>query len=331
MEAWQRPDTIIVNEWCWNANAKFADIVLPCTTPLERDDLTMTGHDPIISTMSKVIEPAGEARDDYDIFTGIAAELGVGDSFTQGMSSDEWISWIYAETRDRCAKADIELPTQAQLETQRWFEVEAPKTPRDEMQRYRSGEQLHTPSGKIEIFSETVDSFGDADCGGHPTWYEPIEWLGSATHAYPLHLISNQPVGKLHSQLDHGSVSRATKLNGREPITIHSHVAAARGLEPGDLVRVFSSRSGCLASVVIEDGLRPDVVQISTGSWFDPAEYEGQLLCKHGNPNALTKDVGTSSLTQGPTAHSCLVQIERFTGPDMPVTAFDPPEILPPG
>ena len=42
MQVWQKPDTIIVNEWCWNPLAKHADIVLPCTTPLEREDIAMT-------------------------------------------------------------------------------------------------------------------------------------------------------------------------------------------------------------------------------------------------------------------------------------------------
>jgi biotin/methionine sulfoxide reductase len=42
VKAWQKPETIIVHEWCWNANAKFADIVLPCTTTLERQDIAMS-------------------------------------------------------------------------------------------------------------------------------------------------------------------------------------------------------------------------------------------------------------------------------------------------
>ena len=36
---------------------------------------------------------------------------------------------------------------------------------------------ISTPSGKIEIFSETVDSFNYEDCPGHPAWLEQEEWL----------------------------------------------------------------------------------------------------------------------------------------------------------
>ena len=48
----------------------------------------------------------------------------------------------------------------------------------------------------------------------------------------------------------------------------------------------------------------------------------------HGNPNVLTRDVGTSRLGQGPTSQSCLVEVERYTGPPYAVRAFRPPDII---
>ena len=60
--------------------------------------------------------------------------------------------------------------------------------------------RLKTPSGKIEIFSEKIHSFGYDDCPGHVVWLEPIEWLGSKTaERYPLHMLSDQPADKLPS------------------------------------------------------------------------------------------------------------------------------------
>ena len=102
--------------------------------------------------------------------------------------------------------------------------------------------------------------------------------------------------------------------------------ASARGLVDGDIVRIFNDRGACLAGVVVDDGVRPGVVQMSTGAWYDPEVPGG--LCKHGNPNVLTPDKGTSRLGQGPIAHSCLVEIEKFEAPLPPLTAFEPPEIL---
>ena len=93
------------------------------------------------------------------------------------------------------------------------------------------GTPLGTPSGRIEIFSATIDGFGYADCPGHPTWLEPAEWLGAPlARRYPLHLVANNPTARLHSQLDVGAVSQATKVQGREPIRIHPADAAARGI-----------------------------------------------------------------------------------------------------
>ena len=102
--------------------------------------------------------------------------------------------------------------------------------------------------------------------------------------------------------------------------------AAQRGIADGDVVRLFNERGACLAGAVIDDGLMPEVVQLSTGAWYDPDETG---MCRAGNPNVLTADVGTSRLAQGPSAHTCLVDVERFEGEAPRVEAYDPPEVLP--
>lgn len=327
MQAWQKPETVIVNEWCWNPLAKHADIVLPCTTPLERDDMAITPRDPYVVSMSKLTEAFGQARDDYDIFAGIARAMGVEEEFTQGRSTHEWQRWIYDKTRERCADAGLDIPTFDQFRSQQWFKLEDPSQSIIMLSDFRADPVAHpltTPSGKIEIFSRTVADFGYDDCPGHPVWQEPYEWLGNAGR-YPLHLISNQPKDKLHSQLDHGSVSKAKKVSGREPLHIQPEDAALRGLKNGDLVRVFNDRGACLGSVVIDAAMRSGVVQMSTGSWYDPDETG---MCKHGNPNVLTRDKGTSKLGQGPSAHSCLIEVELFKDAPPPVTAHEPPQII---
>jgi len=68
---------------------------------------------------------------------------------------------------------------------------------------------------------------------------------------------------------------------------------------------------------------------MSTGAWYDPLEPgKPGSLCKHGNPNVLTPDKGTSKLAQGTIAHTCLVEIEIYRGALPAVTAFDPPVII---
>jgi len=92
---------------------------------------------------------------------------------------------------------------------------------------------------------------------------------------------------------------------------------------------VYSARGACLAGVVIDQGLRRHVVQMSTGAWYDPLDpSDPKSLCKHGNANVLTRDKGTSRLGQGPSAHSCLVEVEKYQGVPPEVTADQPPIIL---
>ena len=332
LEAWRKPETIVVNDWCWNSMAKFSDIVLPCTTTLERNDLGISPRDPYVIDMQQVIEPVAASRNDYDIFTGIARQMGLEAEFTGGRDEQQWIESIYATTVERAREQGIEMPDYTEFRKTGWFRAEPPAQPVVMLQAFREDPEaspLTTPSGKIEIFSEVVAGFGYDDCPGHPAWLEPVEWLGGDTADYPLHLISNQPKTKLHSQLDHGSHSRAAKIHQREPIMLHPRDAEARGIAQGDVVRVFNRRGACLAGAVVDDQVMPGVVQMSTGAWYDPLE-PGQpgSLCKHGNPNVLTPDLGTSRLAQGPIAHTCLVEIERYDDPLPPVTAYDPPEIL---
>lgn len=326
MLAWQKPDTIIVNEWCWNSLAKHADIILPCTTPLERTDIAMTSRDPYVVSMSQLTKPYEQARNDHDIFAGIAREMGVADAFTGGRNDHDWQRVIYDQTVGRAEDAGIKIPDYDTFRSKGWFKLQTPPKPTVMLEAFRSdphANPLATPSGRIEIFSQTVSDFGYDDCPGHPVWQEPYEWLGNAG-TWPLHMISNQPKDKLHSQFDHGQVSKAKRISGREPLTMHPTDATARGLNNGDIVRLFNDRGACLAGLVIDPAIRQGVVQISTGAWYDPDETG---LCKLGNPNVLTCDKGTSKLGQGPTAHSCLIDVELCVNAP-PVTAHQPPQIL---
>jgi biotin/methionine sulfoxide reductase len=78
---------------------------------------------------------------------------------------------------------------------------------------------------------------------------------------------------------------------------------------------------------VISDAISPGVVKLSCGAWYDPADDREQALCRHGNANVLTRDQGTSKLAQGPSSATTLVDVERWSGPSMPVRAFVPPPV----
>jgi biotin/methionine sulfoxide reductase len=189
---------------------------------------------------------------------------------------------------------------------------------------------LETPSGKIELFSETIASFGYDDCLGHPAWFEPTEWLhGERAAQFPLQMIANNPRTRLHSQLDVGDYSQASKVQGREPIRLHPDDAVARGISTGDVVRVYNDRGSFLAGAIVDDAVRPRVVQISTGAWYDPLDpADPDSMCVHGNPNTITLDAGSSSLAQGSVGQHTLVEVERWTGDLPPIKVLAPPPTL---
>ncbi len=332
VRAWKKPETIISHEWCWNSLSKHSDIILPCTTTLERRDISISPQDEYVISMEKAIEPIGNSKNDYDIFKGISKILNVEDKFTENKTDFEWQRWIYEQTSLNFKKDGLKLPNFDDFLKKGWVKINVPEKDLIMMEKFREDPEknsLKTPSGKIEIFSSTIEKFKYDDCLPHPAWIEPIEWLGNRNNTHPFHLICNQPETKLHSQLDHGNYSKSRKINGREPVLINKYDAIKKNINDNDLVIVFNGRGACIAGALITDKVMQGVLIMSTGSWYDPIKnIEGEIICNNGNPNILTIDKGTSKLAQGPIAHSCLVNIEKCTEKLPKVTAYDKPKII---
>jgi biotin/methionine sulfoxide reductase len=324
--AFARPDTIIVHDSVWTASARHADIILPATVTLEREDIGGSPGDPLLVAMHRAVPAYAEARDDYEIFSGLSERLAIAESFTEGRSPRQWLQHLYEPTRRALVERGWEAPDfdgfweagEMVLPSLSWEGGIVRAFRRDP-----SAAPLPTASGKIEIASARIAGFGYADCPGHPAWLPSTE---SPNARFPLQLIANQPATRLHSQLDFGATSRKSKVKDREPIRIHPRDARARGIRDGDVVRLYNDRGACLAGAVLDEALRPGVVQLSTGAWYDPEDPAADNpLCIHGNPNVLTRDAGTSKLAQGCTGQLAVIEIERFDGPLPPVKAFDPP------
>ena len=172
---------------------------------------------------------------------------------------------------------------------------------------------LATPSGRIELFSETVHGYGYDDCPGHPVWIAASEWSGAAAgHRFPIHLLSPQPATRLHSQLDMAEVSAQSKIGGREPVVLNRQDANARGITDGDVVRIWNERGETYAGAVVREDVIAGVALLATGAWYTPGDPRiAASPDLHGNPNVLTRDVPTSRLTQGSTAQSVLVEVAK--------------------
>ena len=278
--AFSRPDTVVVHDPFWTATARHADIVLPSTTTLERDDVGGSHSDGYLIAMQRALDPVGEAQDDYETYSGLATRLGHVGRLHRGPNRSQWVEHIYDKFRDQVARprhrrADLRRilgsgrnPAPAQLRKSH----AARPVPGRSGCTHRWGPRAVASSSSPRRSTR----FGYDDCPGHPTWLEPVEWLGGRRAGrFPLHLIANQPASRLHSQLDAGKNSQASKVAGREPIRMHPDDAAARGIADGDVVRVFNDRGACFAGAIVTPDVRPSVVNLSTGAWYDPVDPSG--------------------------------------------------------
>ncbi|WP_114470427.1 molybdopterin-dependent oxidoreductase [Pseudorhodoferax soli] len=326
-EAFRRLDTFIVHEIGWTGTARHADIVLPCTMTLERDDIGAAQTDPLMVAMRRLRRPNGQAKDDYDIFCELSRRMGTYEAFSEGRDTLGWLKHIYEPTRQALEEKGLPAPTFEEF----WEagELLLPQAADDGgmFRAFRDepkDKPLPTPSGRIQISSPVVAGFGYDDCPGHPTWIAPRR---PPTQSFPLWLVANQPASRLHSQLDFGGHSQSTKVDGREVCSLHPTTAAERGISAGDLVRVFNARGAFLAVARLCSDMHLDVVQIATGAWLDlRRDLDGGALCVHGNPNILTFDAGTSRLGQGCTGQLCVVQVERYEQAAPQVRAYEPPQ-----
>ncbi|MEZ5653569.1 MAG: molybdopterin-dependent oxidoreductase [Burkholderiaceae bacterium] len=325
--AWMHPETVIVQDPMWTATALRADVVLPASTSIERNDLAGNRRSDAIVAMKRAIAPIGEARSDYDIFSSLAGRLGVHERFTEGRDEMGWIRKLYEVTRDDARRNHgFEMPDFDRF----WAEGIAAAPVMDDfthLAEFRADPQTHalaTESGRIVLGSEMLASRQYADCPPHPAWVPPGDWLdGPVQPAGLFHLLSPQPEGRLHSQLVHAGPSAGRIPDGREQLRLNPADAAALGLESGDVARVSNQQGACLAEVVLFDGIRRGVAALPTGAWLTPNDRAGGPELS-GNVNVLTADLPTSRMGQGCAAQTCLARIEPWHDEAPPAdAAFD--------
>lgn len=336
-KAWTKVKTVIINEMYWTSTARMADIVFPAATPYERNDIVQGGDDSnkYIFPLKAVVAPQYESKSDYDMFILLAKELG-GDVemlFTENKTEMDWISESYEAARADGQKKGLQLPA-----FRKFWDDNKPLTfqTTEEARKYISYEDfikdpllspLGTESGKFQLFSKKIASYNYDDCPGHFSWLEPTEWLGNVKSSAKYALVSPHPHGRLHSQLGNTSLRHTYEIQGREPIWINIEDAKAKGIEDGDVVRVFNERGQTLAGAFVSDKIKPSVVRMQEGAWYDPLDRrDPKTLCKHGNVNVLTLDVPTSRLAVATTAGTTMVDFEKYAGKIPEISIFRQPK-----
>lgn len=326
IKALQSVDTIVVHEPWWTASTRWADIVLPATTSLERNDITSGGtySNNKIYAMKKAIEPVGESLDDFEIFRRMAETMGLDAQFTETKEYDELLKFAYEK-----AAISKKVPFEEFWE-KGWVDMPTPKAAHKWVRHgdFRADPQkhpLHTISGKVEMFCKTIADMNIDDCPGIPKYLEAHEFLGNAKPGQ-MHVVSPHPYYRLHSQMANADRVRARHaIQDREPCLINTEDAKERGIKDGDLMEVYNDRGTIIVGASVTDNIMRGVISIYEGCW---PSVDSKGRCNSGLINFITSTQRSSGLSQATSANTCLASVKKCTDPDGPNQAYNPPKTL---
>ena len=318
----QQVDTVICQDPWWCASSRFADIVLPATSALERDDMSTGGtySNDKIYAMRQVIQPYGESLDDFEIFRRLAALMGVEYGFTEGKSVMDVLKASYAATGQKTpfdkfwkdGIVRIEVPEKMRQWVRHGdFYTDPVKNP------------LHTKSGKIELYCSEIARFNVPDCPPVPKYLEPSEFLGNAKPGQ-VHVVSPHPYNRVHSQMANADVRLEQNVKGRQHILISVEDAAAKGIKSGDLVELSNVRGALIAGAVVTPKIMKGVVSLEEGNWI---QLDSKGRCNSGAINMITTSVASSGLSQATSANTCIADLKRCDDAESPNRAYEPPVI----
>ncbi|GIG23881.1 DMSO/selenate family reductase complex A subunit [Cellulomonas denverensis] len=305
---------IVVIESHMTVSARYADILLPDAMTAEQVDLGQqqrAGNLGYLIFADRAIDPPWECRPVYEILTGIAAELGVEDDFTEGKSQEDWVREIVAETRELSPG----VPAFDEFRRQGIYKETNPDGPLIPLRDFREDPEanpLDTPSGKIEIYSQQLQEIAE-------TWTLPDgdritalpEYVESREgpedplrEVYPLQMIGHHYKSRTHSS--YGNVPWLQEAHPQQ-MWMHPTDADARGIGNGDTTEVFNDRGRIRIRVRVTPRIAPGVVSVPQGAWFDP---DADGVDVGGSTNTLTS-LHPSPLAKGNAQHTNLVQVER--------------------
>jgi len=278
----------VVLEHFHTDSADYADILLPATTQLEHVDAHLAYGHLYMMANNAAIQPVGESKPNTEFFRLLAARMGFDDPCFK--ETDDQIAAQAFNTKDtRVIHFDWDS-----LKRTGWKKLNMPAAP------FAEGGFM-TPSGKCEFFSASMLAEG---LDPVPTYIAPYESVASnpeLAKKYPLAMISPPARNFLNSTFVNVKSLRATE--GEPHLDIHPSDAAARGIDHGDMARIFNDRGSFLARARVTDKARAGLV-VGLSIWWKKLATDGK------NANEVTSQRLTD-MGRAPTFYDTLVQVER--------------------
>lgn len=287
----------VVHELFETDTARYADILLPATSQLEHVDLHKPyGHLSLQYNMP-AIAPLGEAKSNWDIMRALAASMGFDDAWLKEDANEVIRSVLEATAQSNPLLAGITLER---------LQVEGsiPLTIPAEQQVPFANGIFHTPSGKVEFYSEQAAAKGYDPV---PCWEPEVESgvEESAQHLADSRLPLLCPAAHHFVSSTFGNQERMIAREGAPMLRIHPQDAESRGIHHGQLVRVSNERGECYLVADVTGDVRPGVLATTTVWWpkFSPDKR---------NVNWTTSD-GLADFNGGSTFYTNMVAVEALS------------------
>ena len=291
---------IVCSDLFMTPSAKYADIVLPATSLLESDNIiTPWNQGNFIGFSNQVVDPVGESRFEFDWLREIAENLGIADEFSCGhVDYREWLREIYEDYRGD------DMPSYEELKREGIYVFkDAPRVIAFEAQRM--GEKpFDTPSGKVEIYSPTLEAMQDERIPAIPGYVEAKEGPGKSEN-YPLQLIGWHTMGRAHTV---GFNNKELQAKYPQVLWMNPADGARRYLQNGDMVEVWNDRGKMIVPVNLTEEIIPGVAAIAQGAWYRADECGRDV---EGSINVLTS-LEPTPLAKGNPQHTNLVEVRKF-------------------
>ncbi len=304
VEALQKLEFMVVHEQFMTATARYADIVLPVNTFLERNDIVRPWHSgPYYIYAHKVINSFYESKSDFEICAQLAPRLGITGYSDQ--TEDEWLRLVWNAAELFTSTKPLVSYEELKRTGVHKITLEQPAIAFRKQISDPGNHPFPTPTGKIEIFSQRLAEMNDPELPPIPTYIEPWEGRNDPlTHKYPLQLISTHFKRRIHSQMDN-----IPWLRELEPQTVWINTADARqrDITDGDIVTVYNDRGTIMLPAKVTERIMPGVVSVDQGAWFRPDE---KGIDRGGCVNVLLKDV--HSPAGAFCSNTCLVEVQKI-------------------